>query len=491
MSDSTTSALPLPTGLEKSNENIEVKLTLAEIDATNRVPALFFLSASLLWLLFGSLLGFIASYKLHNPEFLAAWDWLTFGRVRSAHLNAMAYGWSNNAAFALSLWMMSRLCRVPLKHYGFLYLGGGLWNLAVIIGIGGILFGQMTSVEWLEMPISVTPLVALGAVSICFWGILTFRRRQPGHVYVSQWYILAALFWFPWLYTIAQIMLFWAPARGTVQSLVNWWFAHNVLGLWLTPMGLATVYYILPKILGKPIHSYYLSLLGFWSLALFYNWAGVHHLIGGPVPAWVISAGTVGSVMMVIPVVVTAINHHFTMFGSFGALKRSPSLRFIVFGAMNYTLTSFAGSAMAVRSINEVTHFTHFTVAHAHHGVYAFFAMVMFGGIYYMLPRLLQREWPSAVLISIHFWACALGILLYVIGLSIGGLIQGLQMNDAENYPIFLDIVKNTVPYLKSRTLAAILLSIGHVAFFINFVWMVVSKRSADREGPTLLGSAN
>ena len=245
--------------------------------------------------------------------------------------------------------------------------------------------------EWLEMPMQVAPLLAVSYALIGMWGVLTFKYRQSGHVYVSQWYILAALFWFPWLYTIAQIMILWIPARGVVQPLTNWWFAHNVLGLWLTPIGVATAYYLIPKVLGKPIHSYYLSLIGFWALALFYNWAGVHHLVGGPFPAWLISSGIVGSIMMFVPVIVTAINHHFTVIGSFKKVWASPTLRFVVFGAMNYTLSSLFGSTMALRAVNEVTHFTHFTVGHAHHGAYGFFTMVMFGAIYFMLPRLLQK----------------------------------------------------------------------------------------------------
>jgi cytochrome c oxidase cbb3-type subunit I len=244
-------------------------------------------------------------------------------------------------------------------------------------------------------------------------------------------------------------------------------------------------------VLGKPIHSYYLSVLGFWSLALFYNWAGVHHLIGGPVPAWVISAGIVASLMMVIPVVVTAVNHHFTMIGSFGQLKYSPTLRFIVFGAVNYTLVSLMGSAMAIRSFNEIVHFTHFTVAHAHHGMYAFFTMVMFGSIYYMMPRLVRREWPSAVLISVHFWSAAIGITAYVVALAIGGLVQGYEMIavDAKGellHPAFLDIVRDTIPYLMSRSLSGILIAVGHIAFAVNFAWMLLQKKSAVETPPTL-----
>lgn len=468
---------------------------LSEIDASTRGPVFLFLVTGILWLLVGTLFALIASTKLHNPNFMGLQEWLTFGNVRTAHLNSVIYGWSTNAAFAVAIWLMARLSRTRLQHLGVLYVAGAMWNAGVAIGIAGILRGDSTSVEWLEIPPYATPILFVAYALVGVWAIVNFRYRQQGHVYVSQWYLLAALFWFPWLYSIAQIMLIFAPARGTVQSLVNWWFAHNVLGLWFTPIGLAAIYYFLPKVLGKPIHSYYLSVLGFWSLALFYNWAGVHHLIGGPVPAWVISAGVVASLMMVVPVVVTGVNHHLTMIGSFGQLRTSPTLRFMVFGGVSYTLTSLIGSGMAVRSFNEIAHFTHFTVAHAHHGMYAFFTMVMFGAIYYMMPRLVQREWPSAVLISTHFWFCAVGITLYVVGLSIGGLIQGWEMiattkseagEVALQVPIFLDIVKHTLPYLVSRSLSGILITIGHLAFAVNFGWMLLRPRVVGDSAPTL-----
>lgn len=491
------------------------KTRLSEIDASMRLPAILFSVTAIFWLLVGTFFALVASIKLSNPEFLALTKdlepgdsslkiWLfqsidaafTHGRARSAHLNAMAYGWSNNAVYAVCLWIMARLCRAPVRHGGWLLVAGAFWNLGVAIGVGGILTGGLTSVEWLEMPLEAAPLLIASYIMIGVWGVLCFRYRAPGHVYVSQWYLLGAFFWFPWLYLIAQIMILWVPARGTVQAITNWWFAHNVLGLWMTPMALATIYYLLPKVIGRPIYSYYLSIMGFWTLALFYNWAGVHHLIGGPIPVWLISAGTVASVMMVIPVLVTAINHHMTAVHNFREVWASPTLRFIVFGAMNYTLVSFAGSLMALRDVNEITHFTQFTVGHAHQGVYAFFASVMFGGIYFMMPRLLKKEWPSAGLIRLHFWMVFWGMVLMLGSLHIGGWIQGLQTNNPDipytsPDPTVTTIIATLKPFLEVRSVSGMLLSIGHVAFAVNLLWMIFGKpvRSAE-EGPTLLGQS-
>jgi cytochrome c oxidase cbb3-type subunit 1 len=186
--------------------------------------------------------------------------------------------------------------------------------------------------------------------------------------------------------------------------------------------------------------------------------------------------------------VVTAINHHLTMVGSFSALRYSPTLRFVVFGAVNYTLVSLIGSTMAIRGVNETTHFTHFTVAHAHQGMYAFFTMVMFGSVYYILPRLLLKEWPSATLIRTHFWATAIGVTLYWVGLSIGGWIQGTEMNNA-SIP-FIEVVQHTIPYLFMRSVSGIVITIGHVAFAVNLVWMLCARRPAGVTAPTLFHSA-
>jgi cytochrome c oxidase cbb3-type subunit I len=473
-----------------SSPDASVRAELSEIDASIRSASLFFVISAITWLIIGTVFALITAYKAHEPSFMSGSEFSTFGRMRSAHLNSMALGWGNNVIFAVGLWIMARLCRTPIRNGGMLLIAGIFWNIGLTIGIGGIVWGDITSVEWLEIPSYATPLLAVSYALIGIWGIMAFRFRKGEHVYVSQWYILAALFWFPWLYVIAQVMIIWFPARGVVQSVTNWWFAHNVLGLWLTPMALATAYYVIPKVLGRPIYSYYLSVLGFWALAIFYNWAGVHHLIGGPIPAWMISAGIVASVMMVIPVIVVAINHHMSVVGFHKEVWRSPTLRFTVFGAISYTLVSVIGSTMALRTVSEVTHFTHFVVGHAHHGVYAFFTMIMFGGVYYMMPRLLQREWPSATLIKLHFWGCAIGVSIMIFALQIGGWMQGMQLNDA-TIP-FLDVVQNTIPWLKARSVSGLFLTVGHLAFAVNFFWMLFAAGSVRAKvGPTLLSSAS
>lgn len=445
----------------------------ARIDASCRGPVLVFFASSLFWLMLGSVLALTASIKLHTPGFLTDVSWLTFGRVRPAHLNTVAYGWASMVGIGMCLWLMCRLSRVELLYPKMLIAAAGIWNFGVGMGIVGILMGYSTGVEWLEFPKVVPPFLVLALSIVSAWTIATFRNRREKHVYVTQWYIFGAMFWMPWLYSVATIMIIYMPATGVVQAATNWWYAHNVLGLWITPIGVGTAYYLIPKVLGRPVYSYYLSVVGFWALALFYSWAGMHHLIGGPVPAWLVSASIVGSMMMFIPVGAVALNHHMTLFGHFREIRYSPTLRFIVFGAIAYTATSFQGSIEALRWFSERAHFTHYTVAHAHLGLYGFFTMIMFGGMYYVVPRLTGTEWASSRLIRAHFWLTAVGITIYFTGLTIGGWFQGNALINVEadgTYTPFIRIVRSTVPWLISRSFAGTLMTTGHAAFALLFV---------------------
>ena len=456
----------------------------ARIDASARLPVMIFFGSAIFWLVIGSLLALLASFKMSLPWLLDGSAWLTFGRIRPAHLNTVVYGWASAAAIGVGLWLMARLCRVAIMNQGLLIVAGIFWNLGVFVGVLGILAGDSRSIEWLEIPGYATPILFIAYACIGIWGVIMFRYRKPGHVYVSQWYLLAAFFWFPWLYATVNILLIWQPIQGSAQGAVNWWFAHNVLGLWFTPIGLASAYYMIPKVIGRPIHSYYLSILGFWSLALFYSWNGMHHLIGGPFPAWMISASVVASVMMFIPVITVAINHHMTMRGHFSALKWSPTLRFTVFGAMMYTLVSFQGSLMAIPLHNKFTHFTHYTIGHSHLGLYAFFTMMMFGAMYYIVPRLVGAEWPSANLIRWHFWLSAVGIILMVAALAVGGIIQGIALYDPGVN--FMTSLNYTKPFLWVRSISGIILTVGHLIFAYHFALMLLGH-GIQKSTPTLL----
>jgi cytochrome c oxidase cbb3-type subunit 1 len=442
------------------------------------------LTLAVVWLVLASVAGLISSIKMHEPDWWVQYGWITFGRIRPIHLNMVAYGWCSLAGIGVAIWLIPRLLKTELVGAKYALVGGALWTIGVFAGTVAIAMGYSDGLEWLEYPWQIDILLVVGGalVGVPLW--LTLLNRKVKHLYVSVWYIGAGLLWFPILFLIAN----WPALHfGVQQATMNWWFGHNVLGLWFTPIGLAASYYFIPKIIGKPIHSYNLSLLGFWSLAFFYSQVGGHHLIGGPVPSWLITISIVQSMMMVIPVFAVAVNQHMTVLGNFRALAYSPTLRFIVLGAMMYTAASVQGSLEALRAVNTITHFTHYTVAHAHLGLYGFFSMVMFGSIYFIMPRVMNWEWPYPKLISLHFWLVLVGFAIYFIWLSIGGWLQGLAMLD-EKTP-FMESVALTLPYLKARSIGGGLMTLGHLVFAVHFFAMGW-KFGPRRLGAALLGTS-
>lgn len=455
--------------------------TRLQSDASTARVSRYLIASATVWLLLGSVYGLLASLKFNFPDWWTSHYDLSFGVFRPLHLNTVIYGWVSMAGMGIALWLTARLLKTTLRSSGLAIAGTHIWNVAMGVGTFSLFAGKTDGIEWLEFPWTTDVLFALGGALIGLPVLFTIVKRKVKHLYVSIWYIGAAFVWFPFLFLIANY-----PAYTGVQhAIVNWWYAHNALGLWMTPFGLAAAYYFIPKVIGKPIHSYQLSLLGFWALALFYSQVGLHHLIGGPVPTWLVTLSVVSSVMMIVPVVAVAINHHMTMAGYFRVMRYSPTLLFIVSGAVMYTLVSLQGSMQSLRLVNTVTHFTHATVAHAHLGVYGFVSFVFFGSIYFIFPRVTGRNWRSQKLITLHYGLSLLGIVLYGGVFFYGGVVQGLQMQDAA-IP-FSEIVANTKPYLWVRTIAGFLMLAGHIVF-AGHMWMVwYASRSDKTFVPTTL----
>lgn len=472
--------------LQHAAGDTDASLSVAELkdrqiaDDSSAKPAFICLISAMAWLIIGSAAAIISSIKLHNPDWLVDSAWLTFGRMRTIHLNSVIYGWASMAGIGVSVWLIPRLLKTPLVGAKFVYAGALMWQAALLCGLVLIGLGHTDGMEWLEMPWQVDIFIIVGGALMGLPLFLTLANRKVDHLYVSVWYIGAALIWFPILFLVAKIPAF---SYGIQGAAMNWWYGHNALGLWFTPIGLGAAYYFIPKVLGRPIYSYNLSLLGFWCLAFFYSQVGGHHLIGGPLPTWMVTLSIVQSMMMIIPVFAVAVNHHMTVGGNIKAVLHSPTLRFIVLGSMLYVTASVQGSLEALRSVNVITHFTHYTVAHAHLGMYGFFTLVMFGSIYFIVPRIVDWEWPHAWMISAHFWLVSIGFAIYFIGLSIGGWLQGETMLEAAKP--FIDSVNVTLPYLKARSIGGGLMALGHVIFVIHFILMCL--RYGHKKAPTLL----
>lgn len=478
-SPSTTSRTPVPARAE-----------LTAIDDSCRGPVLLFLVAGALWLLVSTGLAIISAVQLHNPGFLGDLAWLTYGRARPATTNAFTFGWAFNAAFAVTLWLMARLSDAPLRGAPLAVVGGIFWNLGVLLGVGGILIGDSTGQPGLEIPGYATPVLLAAYALIGVVGVAAFRFGRSSWVYVSQWYLLAALFWFPWLYSVAQVMLVFGAARGVVQAIGSAWFSYNVYGLWLAPVALAAIYYLLPKLLGRPIRDYGIARMGFWCWGLFASWAGVAKLVGGPVPAWVQAAGTAACLMLLVPIVVIAINHLGTLAGQLRRLQGSPTLTFTTCAVIGFVLAGACTALGALRSVAETVQFTYAMQAVSQLELYACFSLAAFGAIYFLLPRLVRREWPSAALVSAHLWSSVAGVGLSVLCLLLAGWLQGQAINDPEAYPNYVDVVARTIPYLVGHSLATVLLAIGHIAFAVNLGLMLLQPRAAAAAAPDLFRPA-
>ena len=441
-----------------------------EIDASAKWPVLVFFASALGWLILGGALELAASIQLHTPAFLGDCAWVTHGRLAPAAQNALVYGWGMNAAFAFGLWLMARLSATTLRHGGWLFVAAKFWNIGVTLGVLGILGGYSTSFELLEMPRFVTLILLASYALIGAWAVTTFSIRNTENVFASQWYLLGAAFWFPWLYTIAQVMLFKSPVRGALQPVVNAWYVHGLYGLWFIPMALAAAYYFLPKILGKPISNYYLAPLAFWWLVLTTAFAGGSRLIGAPVPVWISTLGAVANFLLVVPVVIIALNLFGTLSGRYRVLGGSMTLRFILVSLAGFVLASVFNLALSMRGFAEIAQFTLLSDLRDWLILYACFSTAMFGAAYFILPRLTEREWRSPALVRTHFGATVLGVLLLTAGLAYAGWNQGHLLNNPA--VAFTDITKAMLPWLAFRSVLLGLLLVGHVAFLINFVWI-------------------
>ncbi len=444
----------------------------ALIDASTRLPVLMFYASAIGWLLIGTLIGGLVSFKLHSPDLLGNVSFLTWGRIHPAHMNIMIYGWASMAGMGTAIWMMARLCRTVLRYPLLLVTGAAFWNLGVLVGTGAILVGDSTGYPWLEFPPYAALILFVAYTLIMSWAVLMFRFRRGEQIYITQWYLIGAFLWFPWMYSAANLMLFAVPVQGVLQAAVDGWFVNNLMFLWLGAIALGTAYYMIPKVIGRPVYSYHLATIGFWTYAIFSSWTGMQRLVDGPFPAWMITASIAATILTIIPVATVGLNHHMTMDGNFQLLRYSPTLRFTVFGAISYTVFSAVGVLLSLRSVAGHLHFTEASAAYTQLGLYAFYTMIIFGSMYYIVPRLVGREWRYASMIKLHFWAAAYGIGLMTLMLFAGGIAQGAGMSDPTI--AFSESSQSVLPYLRAHSLAVVLLAVAHFVFAFHFGLMLL-----------------
>ncbi len=457
-------------------------LQRAAIDRSVRAPVLFFFFNAALWLVFSATAGMLVSLKLHWPAFFDGVSFLSYQRLWPAQTNAFIYGWATQAAFGVTLWMMARLCRVKLESSRGILLAGIGWNIAVTAGFIGILFAPQNSIQWMEFPTGVWVTLLVCYVLIAVPVIHMFRARRPGHVFISQWYLIAATLWFPWVYLTANLFVHVLPGAGVAKLAVNAWFMGNIVWLWFVPVGLAAAYYLIPKVLGKPIFSYNLALAGFWGLAVLGGWTGMQALMGGPLPAWMSAAGIAASVFLLVPVLAVAVNHHMTTKGNHHVIQHSPTLRFTAFGAVSFTIMGVMAAIYSLYGVAQYTQFTYAVSGFHLMVLYAFFSMIMFGAVYYIVPRLAGCEWPSGRAINTHFWFSAYGIITMIVVLSLAGITQGTQLEKVDMG--FEFVTMRGTPFLVGRTLAWAFVAFSNFIFLYQLTLMIL-RRGREAGEPT------
>ena len=444
--------------------------TPQKIDSSCRLPLFALFGGAAVWLALSSVFGLLASIKFHAPGFHADCVGFSYGRVYPAWSNLLVYGFCIPAGLGVGVWLLARLGRVELRRPWLVTVGAKLWHLGVFVGLIGILHGDSTGHEWLEMPRYAAVILFFAFLLIALWAFVTSHERVERALYPSQWFVLAALFWFPWIYSTATLLLQFFPVRGLVQSSVAWWFSGNLLNVWLPLAGLASTFYFVPKLAGRPLQSHYLALFAFLTLILFGTWTGIPAHV--PLPAWMPSLSGAAGVMALVPALAVVVSFILTMRGGTKPQRPGTPLCFTTFGVWSLVFAAAMLAASAVPEISRVTNFTWFGDAQTRLLLYGFFAMTMFGAAYYILPRVSGIAiCPNRI--RAHFWLNVAGVFLLTVFLAIAGVKQGFGLLNAE-IP-FPEVSKSTLMFFRISTVGEFLLLVGNLLFLFNVLAMLVS----------------
>ena len=433
------------------------------IDTDERLTRLVYAYAAsaALWLVFGSLVGEYVGIRLSFPDF-GVNPLLSFGRLRPVHTNVVFWGWSSLGMIALALYTVPRTSQKGLYSIPLARLSLHIMNLAIAAGVlcllGGVNNGAQ---EYREFIWPCMGLFATGVLLLTCNLYKTVAMRSIKEIYISNWYIIAGFLW-----TLVVVVTAYLPwyQNGLGETVIQGYYMHMGVGMWFTPIVLGLTYYFLPKLLNKPIYSYSLGVLAFWTNMLFYTMIGAHHFVFSPVPWWLQTVAIIFSVGMFIPVIAGTGNFLLTMKGSRTTIARSYSLPFILVGVIYYFVGSGQGTLEALRFFNNLWHLTNFTVAHSHMTMYGFVSFLLWGGIYGLLPRLTGRE-PSHFLVGVHFWFSFIGLLIYGVALMIGGTEQGESW--IAGAP-FIESVRLMSSYWLWRAVSGNLMFLAHLIFAYN-----------------------
>jgi cytochrome c oxidase cbb3-type subunit 1 len=430
---------------------------------------------TIIWGIVGMAVGALIAAQLIWPNLNFNLPYLSYGRLRPLHTNAVIFAFGGSALFASSYYIVQRTCHVRLfsdKLANFTFWG---WQLVIVLAAVTLPLGITQSKEYaeLEWPIDILIAVVWVAYAVVFFGTLAMRKVK--HIYVANWFFAAYIITIAVLHIINNLAIpvsltkSYVVYSGVVDAMVEWWYGHNAVGFFLTAAFLGMMYYFVPKQAGRPIYSYRLSIVHFWALISIYMWAGPHHLHYTSLPDWVQSLGMVFSIILLAPSWGGMINGIMTLSGAWDKLRTDPILKFLIVSLSFYGMSTFEGPMMSIKTVNALSHNTDWTIGHVHSGALGWVAFMVIGSMYALIPKLWGRkEMWSVRLIDVHFWIATIGVVLYVAAMWIAGVMQGLMWRatnaDGTLTYTFVEALKATYPYYMVRLAGGLMFLRGHVA---------------------------
>ncbi|MHB1060490.1 MAG: cytochrome-c oxidase, cbb3-type subunit I [Thiobacillus sp.] len=449
---------------------------------------------TVVWGIVGMLVGVILAAQLIWPDMLFGIEWLSYGRLRPLHTNAVIFAFGGSAMFAVSYYIVQRTCQVRLwaeKLAAFTFWG---WTAVIVLAAVTLPLGYTSSKEYaeLEWPIDILITVVWVSYALVFFG--TIVKRKTKHIYVSNWFFGAYILVIAILHIVNSAELpvtmtkSYSAYAGVQDAMVQWWYGHNAVGFFLTTAFLGMMYYFIPKQAGRPIYSYRLSVVHFWSLNFIYMWAGPHHLQYTALPDWAQSLGMVFSLMLLAPSWGGMMNGIMTLSGAWHKLRTDPILKFMVTALSFYGMSTFEGPMMSIKTVNALSHYTEWNIAHVHSGALGWVAMITIGSMYYLIPRLFGREsMYSTKLIEWHFWLSTIGVVMYIASMWIAGVAQGLMWRAANadgtlTYS-FAQVLNTMYPFYGIRLLGGTLFFGGMLMMAWN-VWQTTRQGRVVNDAP-------
>ncbi|HTG97039.1 MAG TPA: cytochrome-c oxidase, cbb3-type subunit I [Burkholderiales bacterium] len=446
---------------------------------------------TIVWGVVGMAVGVLIAAQLLWPELNFGVPWLSYGRLRPLHTNAVIFAFGGCALFATSYYVVQRTAHARLfgdKLAAFTFWG---WQAVIVAAAITLPLGYTQGKEYAELEWPIDLLIAAVWVSyaVVFFGTL-WKRKVP-HIYVANWFFGAFIITVALLHIVNSAVMpatFWksySAYSGAQDAMVQWWYGHNAVGFFLTAGFLGMMYYFIPKQAGRPIYSYRLSVVHFWALIFTYMWAGPHHLHYTALPEWTQSLGMVFSLILLAPSWGGMINGIMTLSGAWHKLRDDPILKFLIVSLSFYGMSTFEGPMMSIKTVNALSHYTDWTVGHVHSGALGWVGLITMGSMYYLIPRLFGRTQMFSVrAISLHFWIATVGIVLYIAAMWIAGVMQGLMWRavseDGTLTYTFVESVKATYPFYAIRLLGGALYLCGMLIMAWNVVRTVADAKPAE-----------